>query len=238
MKILFIPVSIVTGLIAGIVARKAFERVWSVIDEEEPPAPDHRVDAVRRNSSSRWRSRARSSGSRKAIADHGARKAFASSHRPLAGRGTRRPRFTEKSRAGPDRRRRARGQLAATARSSRTCGAPSPRSRAAPRPRSAADRLVLGAVENVTVRAHPRAAFLPLKARQPRFGRGDLLPAGRRRRTRQSPFRRRSHRRTLQMSVSPIPYSGSRSNSAGTSSNGSEAGQSCSACQKALPGPA
>lgn len=42
MKLIFIPVSVVTGLIAGVVARKAFERVWSVVDEEEPPAPDHR----------------------------------------------------------------------------------------------------------------------------------------------------------------------------------------------------
>jgi hypothetical protein len=42
MKVIFIPVSVVTGLLAGIAARKAFERVWSVVDEEEPPAPDHR----------------------------------------------------------------------------------------------------------------------------------------------------------------------------------------------------
>jgi len=42
MKVIFIPVSVVTGLIAGIAARKAFERVWAVVDEEEPPAPDHR----------------------------------------------------------------------------------------------------------------------------------------------------------------------------------------------------
>lgn len=42
MKLIFAPVSVVTGLIAGVLARKAFERVWAVVDEEEPPAPDHR----------------------------------------------------------------------------------------------------------------------------------------------------------------------------------------------------
>jgi hypothetical protein len=42
MKVIFIPVSVVTGLIAGLLARKAFERAWAVVDEEEPPAPEHR----------------------------------------------------------------------------------------------------------------------------------------------------------------------------------------------------
>jgi uncharacterized protein DUF4235 len=42
MKLIFIPVSVLTGLIAGVAARKVFERVWAVVDEEEPPAPDDR----------------------------------------------------------------------------------------------------------------------------------------------------------------------------------------------------
>jgi hypothetical protein len=41
-KVGFIPVGIVTGLIGGIVARKAFERVWAVIDDQDPPGPEHR----------------------------------------------------------------------------------------------------------------------------------------------------------------------------------------------------
>ncbi|MBX5470129.1 MAG: DUF4235 domain-containing protein [Thermoleophilaceae bacterium] len=36
-KVVFVPFSIVGGLVAGILARKAFERVWALIDEEEPP---------------------------------------------------------------------------------------------------------------------------------------------------------------------------------------------------------
>jgi hypothetical protein len=41
-KALFLPVGIGAGLVAGIVARKAFERVWSLIDDEQPPEPDRR----------------------------------------------------------------------------------------------------------------------------------------------------------------------------------------------------
>jgi hypothetical protein len=42
MKILFIPVSITGGLISGFVAKKVFEQVWGLIDDEEPPEPEHR----------------------------------------------------------------------------------------------------------------------------------------------------------------------------------------------------
>ena len=41
LKILFVPFSIVAGLIAGMIGRKAFEQVWGLIDEEEPPTPKH-----------------------------------------------------------------------------------------------------------------------------------------------------------------------------------------------------
>lgn len=41
-KILFLPVSIGAGLIAGMVGRKVFERAWGVIDDEEPPDAEHR----------------------------------------------------------------------------------------------------------------------------------------------------------------------------------------------------
>ena len=34
-KILFIPVGVVSGIIAGLIGKKAFEGVWSLIDEEE-----------------------------------------------------------------------------------------------------------------------------------------------------------------------------------------------------------
>jgi hypothetical protein len=42
MKIVFTPVSIVLGLLAGMVGTKIFEKVWSLIDDEEPPSPEHR----------------------------------------------------------------------------------------------------------------------------------------------------------------------------------------------------
>jgi hypothetical protein len=41
-KLIFAPIGIVAGLLAGIVAQKGFEKVWSLFDEEEAPAPDHR----------------------------------------------------------------------------------------------------------------------------------------------------------------------------------------------------
>jgi hypothetical protein len=46
MKILFAPVGVIAGLLAGIAAQKAFERLWSVIDDEEPPAPDQRQVSI------------------------------------------------------------------------------------------------------------------------------------------------------------------------------------------------
>jgi hypothetical protein len=41
-KILFIPVSIASGLIAGLVGKKIFEAVWGMVDKEEPPDSEHR----------------------------------------------------------------------------------------------------------------------------------------------------------------------------------------------------
>jgi hypothetical protein len=42
MKLLFRPVSIIAGLLAGLVGQKIFERLWGLIDDEEPPSPEHR----------------------------------------------------------------------------------------------------------------------------------------------------------------------------------------------------
>jgi hypothetical protein len=42
MKILFAPLGIAAGLAAGFAAQKAFERLWAVIDDEDPPEPDQR----------------------------------------------------------------------------------------------------------------------------------------------------------------------------------------------------
>lgn len=42
MKFLFAPIGIGAGLLAGLVAQKAFEKIWAVVDDEEPPEPDDR----------------------------------------------------------------------------------------------------------------------------------------------------------------------------------------------------
>jgi len=42
MKVVFTPVSIVLGLIAGVVGKKIFEKAWGLVDKEEPPRPEHR----------------------------------------------------------------------------------------------------------------------------------------------------------------------------------------------------
>lgn len=42
MKLIFAPISIVAGLLAGMVGRKIFEQIWGLVDEEEPPQPEHR----------------------------------------------------------------------------------------------------------------------------------------------------------------------------------------------------
>jgi hypothetical protein len=42
LKILFIPFSVVGGLIAGFIGKQIFEQLWGVFDDEEPPEPEHR----------------------------------------------------------------------------------------------------------------------------------------------------------------------------------------------------
>ncbi|HJS93840.1 MAG TPA: DUF4235 domain-containing protein [Solirubrobacteraceae bacterium] len=41
-KFLFIPVSVVGGILAGAVGKKAFELIWGAFDDEEAPDPKHR----------------------------------------------------------------------------------------------------------------------------------------------------------------------------------------------------
>jgi hypothetical protein len=42
MKLLFIPVSIVGGLVAGSISKKIFNQIWEMFDDEEPPDSKHR----------------------------------------------------------------------------------------------------------------------------------------------------------------------------------------------------
>jgi hypothetical protein len=41
-KLLFIPFSLAAGLIAGFISKKLFDVAWGLVDEEEPPEPEHR----------------------------------------------------------------------------------------------------------------------------------------------------------------------------------------------------
>jgi hypothetical protein len=41
-KLLFRPVAIVSGLLAGILGRKTFALLWRAVDDQEPPQPANR----------------------------------------------------------------------------------------------------------------------------------------------------------------------------------------------------
>jgi hypothetical protein len=45
-KLLFAPISITAGLIAGMLGRKLFEGIWGLVDDEEPPDAEHREISV------------------------------------------------------------------------------------------------------------------------------------------------------------------------------------------------
>ena len=40
MTLIYKPIAIVLGLVAGFLSRKIFDQVWGLIDEEEPPKPN------------------------------------------------------------------------------------------------------------------------------------------------------------------------------------------------------
>lgn len=39
-KLVFAPIGIVAGLLAGLAAKKGFARLWAIFDNEDPPGPD------------------------------------------------------------------------------------------------------------------------------------------------------------------------------------------------------
>lgn len=41
-KVLFTPIGIAAGLLAAFAGKLAFDRIWALIDDEEPPEPEHR----------------------------------------------------------------------------------------------------------------------------------------------------------------------------------------------------
>ncbi|MDP9189460.1 MAG: DUF4235 domain-containing protein, partial [Actinomycetota bacterium] len=42
MKYAFLPISVIGGLVAGMIGKKLFEQLWGVFDEAEPPDAKHR----------------------------------------------------------------------------------------------------------------------------------------------------------------------------------------------------
>jgi hypothetical protein len=43
MKLVFLPVSILSGVAAGFISKKLFGLIWGVVDDQEPPDSKHRV---------------------------------------------------------------------------------------------------------------------------------------------------------------------------------------------------
>lgn len=75
-KAIFTPVSIVTGLLAGMVGKKLFQRFWALIEDREPPQAQERDRGLDKLAlalvveGALFRAL-------KGLADHGSRRAFA-----------------------------------------------------------------------------------------------------------------------------------------------------------------
>jgi Protein of unknown function (DUF4235) len=41
-KLMFTPISVTGGILAGIVSKKLFGAIWSALDDQETPDPEHR----------------------------------------------------------------------------------------------------------------------------------------------------------------------------------------------------
>jgi hypothetical protein len=75
MKILFLPFSIMAGLIAGFLSKKLFDGVWKLVDEEESPEPEHREISLGKLALALMLEGAIFRAVR-GLVDHGARKSF------------------------------------------------------------------------------------------------------------------------------------------------------------------
>jgi hypothetical protein len=75
-KLLFIPFSIIGGLIAGFVGKKLFEQLWGLVDDQEPPDSEHREVSWGKLVAATALEGAVFRATRAAV-DHGSRRAFA-----------------------------------------------------------------------------------------------------------------------------------------------------------------
>jgi hypothetical protein len=76
MKLLFAPIGIGAGLVAGVIAKKGFERIWILIDDQDPPNPDQR-DAQLPKLVAALAIEGAIFRAVKGLVDHGVRRAFA-----------------------------------------------------------------------------------------------------------------------------------------------------------------
>jgi hypothetical protein len=75
MKILFLPFSIMAGLIAGFLSKKLFDGVWKLVDDEESPEPEHKEISIGKLALALMLEGAIFRAVR-GLVDHGARKSF------------------------------------------------------------------------------------------------------------------------------------------------------------------
>ena len=47
-KVLFVPFSVIGGILARLVGKKAFEGLWGAVDDQEPPDPKQRQSEWRK----------------------------------------------------------------------------------------------------------------------------------------------------------------------------------------------
>ena len=76
MKFLFLPFSIIGGLIAGLISKQIFDAIWGLLDDEEPPDSEHREISVGKMVLAAAIQGAIVRGVRKLV-DHQSRRAFA-----------------------------------------------------------------------------------------------------------------------------------------------------------------
>ena len=76
MKIAFLPISILGGIVAGLIGRKVFDAIWGKVDEQEPPQPEHREISLPKLAVALMIEGAISR-LVKGLIDHGARRGFA-----------------------------------------------------------------------------------------------------------------------------------------------------------------
>ena len=74
-KIIFMPVRILTGLLAGLAARRLFARVWGLLDRDQAPNPTSRGVSLGKLAGALALEGAVFSAVR-GLADHGSRAAF------------------------------------------------------------------------------------------------------------------------------------------------------------------